>query len=328
MVMPVFKIYWDWNLDIEKIIRWDLSLKSWCDLSEKDRKNIILTFEKKRWIDEYSDVLVKIWNYFNENYMQLYPFRELNKIIPEKDYTRPEYKNWFEMKKAAFWDFKTILLSASEEIVYKVITKFAYEQIDFYKYRNLSEASTEDDINMAFEKFDRFCNFFNRISEQYSLKVILTREWLIPKQDDIITNNLYIPTILLLQNPKWKEVDKLISKVFEDFQNKNYSLVISWSHNTLQKFLQIFLWKENKNWEWAFWKYMSEFKKNIKLNNIYTSWILTNTQSFLSSERAEKSDSKPSKIQPTFKDALLIMNSIMVFINFCLLDEWFGVTKK
>ncbi len=324
MVKPIFKIYWEWNPEIEAKIKWNLSIKHWDGLEERHKKNIILYLEKKKWIDEYSDILVNIWNYFNEKLMSVYPFRSLNKIIPEKDYSSAyRYKNDYEMKKAAYNDFKEVLLNAKEEIVYMVISKFAEKQIDFSIYSRLTIDSTDEDIYKAFEKFDRFCNCFNHISEQYWLDVILTRDWLIPKQDEIIINNVYIPTISLLQNPKWDEVDKLLLKVFEDFQNKKYSLVISWSHNTLQKFLQVFLWEKEENWKWAFWKYFSEFKKNEKLNNQYTSWIIAFTQSFLSSERAGKSEAKPTKNIPTFKDALLVMNSVMIFINFCLLNEWF-----
>lgn len=321
MIIPDFKIYWEWDSNMEKKLRWDLSLRLWTDLNERDKNNIILYFIKNDWINEYSETLVKIWKFFNESYMELCPFKELNKIIPERDYARPEYRNLFEMKKAAFWDFKTILLSSCEEIVYKVITKFAREQIDFYRYNNLSDTSIKDDIDKAFEKFDKFCNCFNHISEQYSLKVILTREWLIPKQDEIIINKVYIPTISLLQNPKWELVNIELIKVFDDFQNKKYSSVISGSHNVVQKFLQIFLWEKEENGKWAFWKYFSEFKKNEEINNEYTKWIIWFTQNFLSSERAEKSDAKPWKKVPLMEDALLVMNSSLVFINYCLLKS-------
>ncbi|MFA5917580.1 MAG: hypothetical protein WC850_05105 [Candidatus Gracilibacteria bacterium] len=321
MTIPVFKIYGEGNSEIENKIRGDLSLKSWINLSEKDKQNIILNLEKKGWIDQYSDILVKIGNYFNEKYMSIYPFRKLNSIIPEIDYSRPNFKNEYNMKSAAYNDFKYILLFAQEDLVYKVISMFANELNERHLFRLLTDKSTTEDINKAFEKFDRFCNWFNHISEQYSLNLILTREGFIPKQEEVIINNIYIPTISLLQNPKWLKVDKLLIKVFEDFQNKSYSSVISGSHNVLQKFLQIFLGEKEENGKGAFGKYFSEFKKNEKLNNQFTNGILTTTQSFLSSERAEKSDAKPGKKEPTLQDALLVMNTSLVFINFCLISN-------
>lgn len=316
--IPKFMLYWENDQQIETQLKQFNGFINWDELKEKDKQNIFLYLEKNNWISPTSLALVIIWDELNISYMKLQPFRTLNLTPLIKDSKYHFITNHSAREQLAYNDFETIILSGGQNIVYKVISKFAEFQIDTRLYNALSESSIPKEVNDIFSNLDKFCNCFNHISEQYGLNMILSREWFIPRQEVKIINDIYIPTIALLSNIKWVGVDKELRKVFEAFNQKNFASCISHSHNTIQKFLQVFLWKDESNWTWAFGALFSEFKKNKDLCNKFTEHLIDGTQKYLSSERARKSDSKPIIVEPNIQDALLVMNSAIVFINYCL----------
>ncbi|MDA1323197.1 MAG: hypothetical protein O3C34_00485 [Proteobacteria bacterium] len=148
---------------------------------------------------------------------------------------------------------------------------------------------------------------------------MLTRNGLIPRQDDKITEQIYEPTLKILSDPKWNSVDTHLADMFQDYQDRNYPEVITKAHGVVQRFLQILVGEEGKGGKGEIGKLFSKAKKTNAIPvNRFTEPLLNIFQGFIVSERATNSTAKPALNDATPSDALLVMNVVMVFLQHCL----------
>ncbi|MDE0518944.1 MAG: hypothetical protein OXH36_05250 [Bdellovibrionales bacterium] len=174
-------------------------------------------------------------------------------------------------------------------------------------------------INLAFASFDELQNCLNHIFDQFCINQMLTRNGFIPRQDKRILDQIYIPTIKCLSDPKWKIVDNDLRSVFQDYRNGAYQEAITKAHSVVHRFLQIYLSKGNKNSKGELGKLFQEFKRDdVMSGNTFVIKIIDAVQSFLSSERATKSTAKPASKNVTSSEALLVVNAVMIFLQYCL----------
>lgn len=321
--IPKFRLYGKDDPHVEESIQPHLGLRGWNELGATDKKNAFQEIVNTGWFNEYSDEILEAIEHLNFHFLRQCPGKNLHGIKPDFDHQRMEHKDYHRIK-AALVDFQDIFLrSKSEAMVYRMITKFSEGHIDKYNYQRAKKEKDEEKIKehieIAFNNFDRLANCFNHIFEQFSVNVILTRNGLVPRQDEKITEEIYIPTLKILADPKWKNVSNDLAEMFEDYQKENYSEVVTKAHSTVQRFLQILVGEEGKSGKGEFKKLFSEAKaKGIIPIDRFTEPIIQVFQSFISSERATKSTAKPTLKKTKSSDALLIMNVIMVFLQHCL----------
>ena len=150
----------------------------------------------------------------------------------------------------------------------------------------------------------------------------LTRSGFIPQQDEKISDDIYRPVLDALSAKKWEKVNENLSQMFADYRDQNYAEVIAKAHNSVQRFLQILLGVESKNSKGEFGRLFSlARKRGLIPKDQFSSQIILVIQGFLSSERAGKSSAKPTLDQATSRDALLVMNVTMIFLQHCLQAE-------
>jgi len=321
--IPKFRLYGKDDPRVEESIQPHLELRGWNQLDTTEKKNAFQEIVNSGWFDEYADEILEAIEHLNYHFLQQCPGRNLHRIKPEVGHLRMVDKDYNRLK-AALVDFQEIFLgSKSEDMVYRMITKFSEAQIDKDHYNIAEEEKDEEKIKehieIAFQNFDRLANCFNHIFEQFSVNVILTRNGLVPRQDEKITEEIYIPTLKILADPKWKNVSNDLAEMFEDYQKENYSEVVTKAHRTVQRFLQILVGEEGKSGKGEVKKLFGEAKeKGIIPIDRFTEPIIRVFQSFISSERATKSTAKPTLKEANSSDALLIMNVIMVFLQHCL----------
>src|SRR5690606_3714440 len=98
----------------------------------------------------------------------------------------------------------------------------------------------------------------------------------------------------------------------------NYSETITIAHRAVQRFLQKLVGEEGKNGKGEVGKLFSKAKsEGIIPVNRFTEPIVQVFQNFISSERANKSSAKPAKEEASSNDALLVMNVVMIFLQYC-----------
>jgi len=320
--IPKFALYGHDDPRVEEGIQPRLALRSWIDLSDQDRKIAYQQLENSGWVDEYSSKILSTMEYLNHAFLRQCPGRNLHLIKPDRGYQAESHD--FKRKEAAFKDFQRILTSTQpDELVLRMLSKFASCHIDSYEYKRASEVVEHTErsklIESAFEKFDRLANCLNHIFEQFSINQVVTRNGFVPRQDDKIVNDVYEPTLRALSDPKWRPVSRDLARMFNDYRDESYAEAITKAHSAVQRFLQILAGEEGRSGRGEVGKLFQEAKsaKLIPVNR-FTEQVVTLIQGFIVSERATNSTSKPALREATASDALLMMNVVIVFLQFCL----------
>jgi hypothetical protein len=249
------------------------------------------------------------------------PGKNLIAVEPEPSYspTPSDHKH----AQAALKDFALIFQYFREDVVMLMLSVFAKSLIDRGKWRSAKkEAEAEKRKKMteeAFARFDALANCLNHIFEQFAVNQVVTRNGFVPRQDVAITASVYVPTLAVLADPRWKPVSDDLSSAFEDYRSKNYGESITKAHAAVQRFLQILVGEEGKNAKGEVKALLQDAKaKGLIPVNRFTEPLVNASHSFLASERATNSTAKPAVKEATPSDALLVLNTVMVFLQFCL----------
>lgn len=322
--IPKFLLYGQDDLGTESSIQPSLALRGWDDLSESEKQIALQELENNGWLDSYCKEILETIEYLNYVFLRQCPGKHLHGIKPKHDHYRGGYGNESERMQAALTDFQHIFLQEeSAAMVFRMLSKFVSCYIDGYDYRRATESTDEGErkklIDEAFEKFDRLENCLNHIFEQFAVNQVVTRNGFVPRQDEKITDEIYIPTLKILADPKWKSVSVDLAKMFEDYREENYPEVITKAHSAVQRFLQILVGEEGKNSKGEVSKLFKKAKDEgaIPINR-FTEPIINVIQGFIPSERATNSTAKPALKDTTSSDALLMMNVVMVLLQHCL----------
>lgn len=323
--LPKYILFGSGNPEIEESIQPALGLRGWSNLSTEEKEIARQQMENDGWIAEYSSEILHTIDHLNHKYLRILPGKHLHGIAPKHDYHRGIGSgNEYERMKAALNDFQHILVQEkSESVVYYMLSYFAGLYIDstYYQWAKQAKTAKERSVNLlkAFEKFDRLANCLNHIFEQFSVNVTLTRGSLVPRQDDKITEQIYLPTLQILADPKWQNVNRDLADMFAAYRDKNYPETITAAHRAVQRFLQILVGEEGKNAKGEVGKLFSKAKVDglIPVNR-FTEPIISVIQGFIVSERSTKSTAKPTVSDAGPDDALLVMNVVMVLLQHCL----------
>jgi len=325
--IPKFLLFGQDDPITEENIQPSVALRQWGDLSGENKQIALQEIDNKGWLtsrsnDFHSNEILQTIVYLNHTFLRQCPGKHLHGIKP-----RPGYRgggNEDDMTKAALLDFQHIFLNeTSGSMVFRMLSKFAECYIDSYSYRIATELTDPEEIKekltTAFEKFDALANCLNHIFEQFSVNQIITRNGFVPRQDEKIVKEIYTPTLKILADPKWKKVSDDLSKTFDDYRDEKYSEAITKAHNVVQRFLQVLVGKEGKSGKGEMSKLFKKAKEEgiIPINR-FTEPIITSIQKFISSERATKSTAKPVLKDATSSDALLMMNVVMILLQYCL----------
>lgn len=319
--IPKFILYGQDDSSVEENIQPTLLLREWIELSDEEKQVAIQYLENHGWLEPYSDEIHYTIEYLNEKFLRQCPGKHLHAIKPESD-SYGRFSNKSERTKAALMDFCHILMrEKSNSLVLRMFSVFAEHQIDNY-YLERAKESTEkrkENIESAFGKFDRLANCLNHIFEQFSINQIVTRNGFVPRQDDKIVGEIYIPTLRTFSDPKWKSVSVDLSKMFDDYREKNYPEVITKAHAVVQRFLQVISGEEGKSGKGDVGKLFQKAKDDGMIpTNRFIEPLINVIQSFIVSERATNSTAKPALKNATSSDALLMMNVVMIFLQHCL----------
>ena len=311
--IPNFKIYGENDPIIESRIQPKLDLRDWDSLQPSEKEialrellNRNLNFNLRYDISRVKEVI----QYLNTRFLRALPGKNLHEC---------ESKN---IDNAAWMDFCNIFLAGNQELVLVMLSRLLFVSIhmpflDEAKETKDNETKREK-IDSAYREFDSLAKVLNHIFDQFCVNIWVTRNGIVPRQDDRITKEIYEPVLKVLSDPKWQPVNDILSDMFEDYQQKNYSEVITKAHSSMQRFLQILLGK-GKNGKGEFGKLVTQMKdETFILKNSFSGRIISAIQGYMSSERQNKSTAKPSAEPATSSDALLTINVLMVFIQHCL----------
>lgn len=322
--IPVFSLYGQKDSKIEEEIQPTLSFRQWSDLSSDEKEIAFQELKNNGWVEQYSEEILKTIIYLNFFFLRQCPGKNLHNIKPDNGYGERSNSNIYDRMKAALIDFQYIFLQEkSDAMVFRMLSKFSQEQINMSYYNQAIESKDKNEIEkyieLAFKQFDVLANCLNHIFEQFSINQIVTRNGFIPRQDEKIVNEIYVPTLKALSDHKWRSVDKDLLGMFEDYRDKKYPEVITKAHSVVQRFLQIIVGDEGKNSKGEISHLFKKAKEDgIISANRFIEPIIIAIQSFIPSERATNSTAKPALKEASSSDALLMMNVVMILLQHCL----------
>ncbi len=322
MKIPKFLLYGENDPKVESNIQPQLALRNWVSLSDEEKQIAFQQLKNSGCVESYSREILQTIEYLNNAFLRQCPGRHLHAVQPQRDHYRGGYGNESERMKAAITDFQHIFLrEKTDAMVFRMLSKFAESHIDGYHRANETQDDVERKklIDEAFNKFDRLANCLNHIFEQFAVNQLVTRNGFVPRQDAKITEEVYIPALSILADPKWKSVSTDLALMFEDYREENYAEAITKAHRAVQRFLQVLVGEEGKSGKGEVGKLLQKAKEDgvIPVNR-FTEPLVSVIQGFITSERATNSTAKPTTKDATASDALLMMNVVMVFLQFCL----------
>lgn len=210
----------------------------------------------------------------------------------------------------AHQDFFDIFLEEDENVVLELLSLFCNNLLN-------DDNLLEKDIT---EQFNSFCNHINSVFSDFGINVFLSRTGFIPKQDEKIINEIFVPVLQVLNDEKWREVNKIFADAFKCFTIKNpssFSSSVTHTVSAVQAFLQILVHGKTGNGDIAALIQEGQ-KSNLIPNDFFTKEIFKNIVAVLMKERQETGDAHPKKEYATEENAKIVINISMIFIQHCL----------
>lgn len=308
----------------------DLGLRSWNDLAGKEK---LIIWKYLNWyFFESNKSIGSKWEFFGDyqekELKQKRIFRSiaaLNKLYKAKNYT-PSFLDDFDLDSACT-DFRHIFLNYSENVVLELLSLYCRfilaERAEETPWRNEKETEKEFGLRTKewrLEPFNNFAKVLNEVFQDFGINVHLTRSGFVPRQDQKIITGIYEPVLSVLSDPKWKEVDTLLEDAFDEYRKntpQGYSNCVTNVVASMQAFLQIIVYGKTGKGDIS--KLISEAQTNGLIpNDFFTSRIFENLGSILARERQETSIAHPKKQYANEKNARMMLNLAMVFIQHCI----------
>ena len=288
-----------------KILRPDLGIKKWDDLSVQEKDIIWLHFKNRGWFsddDLYESITYNsISKFDNDNKSKSFCKNLLNHGGPHSE--NYHVINSFIKEcclKAARDDFEYIFKNQHQDVVYELISYYA-------QFLNS-------------EYFNRFVLMFNDISNQFALNVLINENGFILKQENKITKEIYEPTLKLLDQEKCIPVNRDLADATNAYLKnspEDYSSAVTLIVSALQAFLQILVNGKTGSGELSNLIPTAQEKKLIP-NDSFSKKIFKDIESILMEERQTKGNPHPKIEYANENTTRLLFNLVFIFIQHCL----------
>ena len=320
--IPKFIVYGEGDAASEQAIQPKLGLRGWSGLSKSEKQTALQHLQNQGWLASSDAILYAILR-LNQDFLRVCPGKHLHYFVPQKDMYTREDQIRAQRQAAALKDFSDILLNEqNDNLVLRMLSQMAEYKISQSALRSAgTKQGDERDalIQKAFVNFDPFSNCLNHIFEQFAVNQLVTRIGFVPRQDEKITEQLYKPALAILADPKWTAVSADLADMFLDYREQRYPEVITKAHSAVQRFLQISVGEEGKSGKGELAKLVREAKDiGIIPTNRFVEPVIAAILSYLPSERANNSTAKPALQEATSAEAMLMMNVVMILVQFCL----------
>ncbi|MEO0132380.1 MAG: hypothetical protein ABIK73_05575 [candidate division WOR-3 bacterium] len=308
-----FKLWSESNPKVKKKLKPDLGLRRWNNLSIGEKEKIWQYLKQYffKWnpsVAYYVSVGARFQFYGTTSEKQLKlkliesSIKELNDKYKVNCYA-PTYLENPELEEAACVDFYTIFIKQDENVVLELLSIYSKQAL-------IADPSY----------FDAFANQLNSVFRDFGLNICLARQGFIPRQEEKITKEIYEPVLKILAHPQWSRVNEILIDAFNEYRKntpQSYSNCITNAIAALEAFLQIITY--GKTGQGKISHLITEAqKKNLIPNDYFTQKIFDNIEAIIARERQETGIAHPKKEYANEKNARLVLNLIIVFIQHCL----------
>lgn len=319
-----FKLWSQLNEQVKSELKPELGLRGWNDLSYDDKEAIWNYLDTFFFVPilkkDYERSHTQYTNRDNMYYPFTDPFshekreriensiKDMYQSYRVKNYTKNLSKE--KTRFNAHQDFFDIFLEEDDDVVLELLSLFCKNLL-------IDGNLVEEEIT---QQFDSFSGQINSVFSDFGIDVFLSRTGFIPKQDEKIINEIFVPVLQVLSDEKWREVNKILADAFKCFTIKNpssFSSSVTHTVSAVQAFLQILVNGKTGSGDIA--ALIQEGQKNNLIpNDFFTKEIFKNIVAVLMKERQETGDAHPKKEYATEENAKIVINISMIFIQHCL----------
>ena len=335
-----FKLWSELNPKAKKELKPDFGLRSWNSLSSDEKYKIWKYLE---WYFFDKDIKTKYKGYYPLRKIHYYKFfgepqenekkkkriyfsiADLNHKYKAKSYA----KNFLEDNtlNSACHDFYEIFMNQDENVVMELLSLYSFLLISeraketIHKKKGESEEEYNQRLeNWRWEEFDKFRKDLNEVFTDFGINLYLTRQGFAPRQEEKIIKEIYEPVLNYLSHSKWTEVSKILSDAFDEYRKntpQGYSNCVTNVISAIQAFLQIVVNGKTGKGEISKLIPIAQKKKLIP-DDFFTQKIFDNLESVFARQRQETGIAHPKKQYANEKNARLMLNLAMVFLQHCI----------
>jgi len=295
------------------------NLKFWSDLSPKAAEVLNPDLGLRDWDELTCKERDKIWYYLQGYFIQKERVFWAVFVLNERHKYRSYAENFlrYASEANAMKDFRSILVDhdKNQHVVFELISCFSIAILKERSDQSISRKKDETD-----EQFGKFADRLNDVFEHFGINVILTRQGFIPKQEEKIVKEIYEPVLKFLSNEKWKPVSRDLQDAFNDFRLKTasgYSSCVTHTISAIEAFLQILLYDKTGKGTLGILIHKAQSKGLIPKDK-FTDQIFNNIESIFAQQRKETGDAHPKEEYANEKNALLVLNLAMIFLQHCI----------
>lgn len=329
-------------------MKWPFKL--WSEVKTQAKTNIDPKLGLRSWDKLESSEKKKIWLHFNHERYFIFDRKESDypyNLINKKDYLailitimslKENYKkqdlanNFLESEKmgACYEDFKAIFFNEKTDAVLEMLSIYAKYLFDSRKDETIRQNENESEgeydkrlLEWRLAPLELFKRVFNDIFEHFELNYRLTKGGIIPYQPKIIIEEIYNPTFQALCEKSFDKVNRDIEDAISQFRKKepnSYSTCITLCIGALEEFLKVMILKESDKVDaQVLSKLIGEaMRKEAVPADFFTKQIFSNLESIFMKERKETGQAHSKDDYATEKNAKLMLNLTLVFIQHCM----------
>lgn len=311
--MRIFKSWSETSPAAKESLAPSFELRDWSSLSDDEKTKILKHLASLGWFVSSGDKdkIVDSVDQLNYTYkVQVYGKALFNMGGPESGnfgYTSETYK-------AAADDFFTIIRELDKDVVFELLSFYVERLIEKHY---LSDDPTDDDIDNAYKRFDRFSNAINEVFTQFGVNMSLTRQSFVPKQEQVVHELVVEPTLKILAAPKWKNVQSDFKDAITEYRKgtkKAYSTAITHIVSGVQAYLQLKV--KGKIGKGEISQLIKDgMKSGVLPSDALSKKILEGIESELMEYRQKQGDAHPKAEYANEESARVILNLALVFIQ-------------
>lgn len=311
-ILDKFKFWSDRDKSAKEILRPDLGMREWDELSPDERTRVwhhLKSFFEGK--DEQQRIAFSIWGLNETNKYHAYGER----FLKDRSFQNASH------------DFKDIFMYKGQKVLLELLDHYC-RNILLERYdKKLQRLEGEEDETYAkrnttwrYEDFDNFKYRLNDVFEHFGINVILTRAGFTFRQEEKIMTEIYKPVLNFLSDDMWKDINRELKDAFTAYNKKTsagYSSCITHTISAIEAYLQLLI--NGKTGSGTLGTLINNaIKKDLIPNDIFSKQAFSNFKSILAKERKETGDAHPKKDYANAKNAQVILNLAMVFLQHCI----------
>lgn len=313
----MFELWSKTNNDAQRLLSPDLGLRDWDTLSEDDKVKI--WHYLKTWFEVgegVSRVFLSVLDLNDRHKFRAYAIRTLQDTSVEN----------------ASKDFQTIFFTQKRDVVLELFSCFCNAMLDeraeMLSQGKIWKSSSESDqewverlTEWKYVDFNSFADSLNDVFEQFGVNLVLTRSRFIERQDPKIVSEIYTPVLNFLSLPKWKDSEREMRDAFQKYQEKTehgYSNCITHAISALEAFLQILIEGKTGSSSGLSALITQGKEKSLLPLGEFSEKVIKGIGDTLMRERGKSGDGHPKKEYANEKNARLVLNLVIVFMQHCI----------